>query len=600
LLDSLGAPQSGVHDLHIAVYDQATGGVELWTETHSVTLADGYYAVALGTSAALDSTILDGTTRYLQVQVDTDPALSPRTAVMSVPYAVRADTASSVDGGSVNGSAIQVGGNTVIDSSGNLDVNTADVGALVVGGNTVINASGNLDVDSADVGALVVGGTTVIDGAGNLDAGVADVTELKVNGVTVITSGGEFVGVSDTLGALTCTIHQIARFDGTNWVCSAGVSVSDVAGDRTLSVTADDNHVATLQAVGDGDQGTGQLYVGQSASYGGGLIYDGDEVPSVVGQADYISLYRRTGGVDAAVLDFKHDVGDIRIYENLSVNGGATVAGSASVGASASITGNTSVGGTLIVGGTTSVNAALLEVGNTQGGTDNTLRVQADTSHTASVEAYGFGGSQGSGRVYAGQSATHGGGFSYDGDASPDIVGGTDRITHFRRTDDGEHEVFSYPHNNNNVDFTGYVTHKSPLERYDGASGGAAVTFDVAWATGTLTSSPHITQTDSTTFTLNTPGWYRVHARFLLENCDDAGSFYRIYLNKNAGNVEHGERFTSGQTASDNYYNIDNTFTVFSDGNDYVRIRAQSGGDTTWGVHNSNTYDSLTLEYLGD
>jgi hypothetical protein len=286
LLDGLGAPQSGAHDLHVSIYDQATNGNLLWTETHTVTLEDGYYAVALGSGTPLTSTVLDGTTRYLQIQVGTDPALVPRTAVMSVPYAVRADTASSVDGGSVNGSAIQVGGNTVIDGSGNLDVNTADVGALVVDGSTVIDASGNLDVDSADVGALVVGGNTVIDGSGNLDAGVADVTELKVGGVTVITSSGTFVGVSDTLADLTCAQHQIARFDGSNWVCADGVTIADVNGNHNITVTADDTHEAALQAYGSVNQGTGRLYIGQDAAHGGGLIYDGDATPDVVGQTD--------------------------------------------------------------------------------------------------------------------------------------------------------------------------------------------------------------------------------------------------------------------------------------------------------------------------
>ncbi len=602
LLDGLGAPQTGAHDLHVSIYDQPTGGSLLWTETHTVTLDGGYYSVALGTGTPLDSTVLDGTTRYLQIQVDTDPALAPRTAVMSVPYAVRADTATSVDGGSVNGSTIQVGGNTIVDSSGNLDVNTADVGALVVGGSTVIDTSGNLDVDSADVGALIVGGSTIIDGSGNLDAGVADVAELKVNGVTVITSAGEFVGVSDTLAGLTCAQHQIARFDGTNWVCAAGISVADVLGNRNITVTADNTHEAALQAYGDSGQGTGRLYVGQDASFGGGVIYDGDGTPDVVGQSDYISLYRRTAGVDSAVLDFRHDNGDVRIYEDLNVNGSTAVAGAVSVGTDASVTGDADVGGTLTVGGNTAVNAALLEVGNTVAGTDNVLRVRADSSHTASVEAYGYGGAQGGGRVYAGQSGTHGGGFSYDGDSSPDLVGGSDRITHFRRTDDGEHEVFSFAHSNDDVDFTGHVTRKAPFERYDNPSGSDATVIDVAWGTSTLTSSPHVTKTSATGFTLNTPGWYRVHARFLLERCDHVGSFYRVFLQKNGGNVEHGSRFTADQTASDNYYSVDNTFTVYSDGTDYVGIRVESGssGDTTWGIYSGSSYDSLTLEYLGD
>jgi hypothetical protein len=160
--------------------------------------------------------------------------------------------------------------------------------------------------------------------------------------------------------------------------------------------------------------------------------------------------------------------------------------------------------------------------------------------------------------------------------------------------------VFSFGYNSNDVDFSGHVTQKAPFERYDNPSGSDAVDIDVAWGTNTLTSSPHITKTNATTFTLNTPGWYRIQARFLLERCDDAGSYYRVYLQKNGSNVEHGSRFTSGQASSDNYYSVDNSFTVYSDGTDNVGIRVSSGGDTTWGIYPGSSYDSLMLEYLGD
>ncbi|MFK7798363.1 MAG: tail fiber domain-containing protein [Aureispira sp.] len=64
---------------------------------------------------------------------------------------------------------------------------------------------------------------------------------------------------------------------------------------------------------------------------------------------------------------------------------------------------------------------------------------------------YATGATQGSGMFYAGQSPTYGGGFGYDGDGAPAMIGGTDRITLFRRNNNVDTEVISYAYNNSRV-----------------------------------------------------------------------------------------------------------------------------------------------------
>jgi len=73
------------------------------------------------------------------------------------------------------------------------------------------------------------------------------------------------------------------------------------------------------------------------------------------------------------------------------------------------------------------------------------------------ARVYATGTAQGSGMFYAGQSLTYGGGFLYDGDGTPDIVGGDDRITFFRRLGNIDTEVFSYAYSDNNVYFSGNI-----------------------------------------------------------------------------------------------------------------------------------------------
>ena len=83
------------------------------------------------------------------------------------------------------------------------------------------------------------------------------------------------------------------------------------------------------------------------------------------------------------------------------------------------------------------------------------LHVFRGDTDVASI--YATGSNQGSGYIYAGQSTSYGGGFLYDGDNNPVLVGGTDRITFFRRNNSIDNEVFSYKYDSNNVHFLGNV-----------------------------------------------------------------------------------------------------------------------------------------------
>jgi Phage Tail Collar Domain len=90
LYDQNGNPVSGTMSVIFSLYASATGGTAVWTETQSVSFADGYFAVQLGSVTTFGSTAFDGTVRYLGVKVGTDAEMTPRAAVASVPYALAA------------------------------------------------------------------------------------------------------------------------------------------------------------------------------------------------------------------------------------------------------------------------------------------------------------------------------------------------------------------------------------------------------------------------------------------------------------------------------------------------------------------------------
>ena len=89
LSDSSGAPVSGVFVIAFTLYDAATAGTPLWTETQSVPVANGAFSVVFGAEAGnpLDPAAFENQT-YLGIQIvdgpgvaAPDPEMTPRHAL---------------------------------------------------------------------------------------------------------------------------------------------------------------------------------------------------------------------------------------------------------------------------------------------------------------------------------------------------------------------------------------------------------------------------------------------------------------------------------------------------------------------------------------
>ena len=116
LLNADGTPAAGVSTMVFTLYDAAVNGTALWTETQSVPLSEGFYAVLLGSVTPIPAAAFDGTLRYLDVSVG-GASLSPRQTLASIPYAYRSQT---VVGGPVSATQISVAGQSVVDATGQL------------------------------------------------------------------------------------------------------------------------------------------------------------------------------------------------------------------------------------------------------------------------------------------------------------------------------------------------------------------------------------------------------------------------------------------------------------------------------------------------
>jgi microcystin-dependent protein len=96
--DSTGRPRpDGVINVSFAMFDSATGGTSVWSETAPVTLKKGLFSLQLGTVQALPLSLLGRENLWLQVTFGTEPAVSPRIPLGRNVEAWYAHTASLAD-----------------------------------------------------------------------------------------------------------------------------------------------------------------------------------------------------------------------------------------------------------------------------------------------------------------------------------------------------------------------------------------------------------------------------------------------------------------------------------------------------------------------
>ncbi len=132
LFDTTGAPLDGSQDVTLAIFDVATGGTALWTETVTTDFDDGYYAQTFGLSTPMDAAVFANDALWAEITVGSGSPLATRIRLDSVAFAMRAghadraDTATNVSGGTVDATEILINGTTVIDSAGRIDWTAID------------------------------------------------------------------------------------------------------------------------------------------------------------------------------------------------------------------------------------------------------------------------------------------------------------------------------------------------------------------------------------------------------------------------------------------------------------------------------------------
>ena len=213
LLDADALPMDGEATITFRVTDAESGGTAMWEDEITVLLTNGFYSAVLGASAdnPLDTEVLAQAPVWLELQLDGEPAMFPRSPVNSVPYATMATVAEEVSGGPVDASEIAVAGSPVINDAGEWvgpapTVNWTDIEGMPEGFSDGIDDDTDTDSDS-----FATLGISCIDG------------DIPVWDGIIGEWGCDFD--QDTLADIDCLDGQLIRWSAssTGWVCADDV-----------------------------------------------------------------------------------------------------------------------------------------------------------------------------------------------------------------------------------------------------------------------------------------------------------------------------------------------------------------------------------------
>ena len=243
-LGAQNAEISGDHSITITIWDDPTANDTshmLWTETYNIHVEQGRFHVLLGTDPnnPLPPDIFNKGDLYIEVRVDNEAPMKPRMKIVSVPYALNAQNAKTLDGKTADTFATVDYLNSELDTKADKNHNHDDRYYTKQQVDQALNKKINVDQKDSITGNMVKDGTLSCSDFG--DCGCGDGQLLKWNHQAGHWTCADDTN-TDTLGALKCTSGQVAKYNGSAWECAAD-KVNQYSGkDFALSMQACDGN----------------------------------------------------------------------------------------------------------------------------------------------------------------------------------------------------------------------------------------------------------------------------------------------------------------------------------------------------------------------
>jgi len=198
-----GAPETGAKSVTFRIYDSQSAPVAqaVWSETQSITLDKGVFAVLLGSTKPNGIDLAFDKPYWIGIQIGTDDEMSQRSPLVSTGYAINSD---------------KLGGKAVTEFS--LANHTHDASAINAGTLPVARGGTGVTTSLVKVGTYVgngVGGKTVAHGLGTTPAIVMIVEDttnaciLYVNGMATYTNAGGIVPMTVDATNITLNMAEI-------------------------------------------------------------------------------------------------------------------------------------------------------------------------------------------------------------------------------------------------------------------------------------------------------------------------------------------------------------------------------------------------------
>lgn len=119
LNDDGGTVNDSTYQITFHIYDDSTGGSELWSETQTLPTENGLFNTFLGRDNPVPGTVFDEPTRWLEIELVGVGSYLPRNPIGSVAYAYRVESVNGATGGSIYGDVQLHSTMTIGDLDGN-------------------------------------------------------------------------------------------------------------------------------------------------------------------------------------------------------------------------------------------------------------------------------------------------------------------------------------------------------------------------------------------------------------------------------------------------------------------------------------------------